>query len=169
LGPSIRQIHAGGGVRGRGEFDIRHGRRALARLLARCARLTRPGDAVPTVLTVTAIDGGSECWDRRFGETHLSSTQHRHRDGLLAERIGFTELLIRVTVVDGGVSYASAGAALRCGRVRVALPRWLAPRVSADERPGERPGRVRTRVSVAVPVAGELLCYSGYIDVEVTP
>ena len=79
----------------------------------------------------------------------------------MAEQAGLTELRFRLEVRDGGLIYHPAGAALRLGWLRIPLPRWLAPTVTALESPAEAPGQTVVSVRVSLPILGLLISYEG--------
>ena len=169
LHPSVRHFHQGGAaLEASGRFQIGRGSTALARLVGRMLRLPPAATGVPTFLTIQPnVDG--EVWHRTFGAYRLVSRQHWFHGGLLAERFGVLELRFRLSVVDGGIVYQHAGAALRLGPWLARLPRWIAPRVEAQEMPAayDRP-KTNVQVHVTIPVAGHLLSYTGCIAGEDT-
>jgi hypothetical protein len=161
--------------RGAGRFQVRHGDRKLARVLAWLLRLPRKGQDVPAQLLVR--DGGipaggisaAEIWKRSFGERDLISLQYANPQGLLAERFGLTELWFRLEASDHSLVFVPAGGALVLGPIRISLPLRLSPqvhaRVSASR---EFSQRFMVSVSLVVPWIGLLLAYDGYIEPEVT-
>ena len=105
LDPKIRRAHRADGVAS-GRLTICYGTGPVADLLRRALRLPRAGDALETRLTITR-DTRQERWARTIGGRSLVTMQR----GL------------------------PAGAALTLGRWSLPWPRWLAPRVEADEAP----------------------------------
>ena len=81
--------------------------------------------------------------------------------GRLRETIGALELELRVGIEGPDLVYASTGARLRLGPLRLRLPRGLAPRVEAREGASVLPGETRLDVRVMLPGVGLLLAYSG--------
>lgn len=166
----VRRLHpAGSRVRGAGRFEVRHGGRLTARLLARLMRLPAAGDAVPVVLTVEPEGAGGERWHRSFGGRPFVTHQRERPPGLLADRAGAVEMYFRMEAEAGALVYRHAATALRLGRLRVPLPRALAPRVEAREwaEPGD--ARVVVRVRVSAPLVGPLITYEGKIELEAAP
>ena len=164
----VRRLHERGtGPCGEGLFVVRGGN-IFARSLARVFRLPAGGEGVRVCLSVTqAGDGAAERWQRTFGGRAFDTWQREGEGGLLAERAGPLELLFRLGVEGGALVYAPAGAALRVGRLRVPLPRSLAPRVEARERGADDGEGVHVRVSSAVPFVGLMLSYEGRLRVKV--
>jgi hypothetical protein len=172
LAAVVRRMHVGGDVlRREGVFRIRHGARPLARVLLPFLRLPPAGDTVPVTLMITR-EGAGERWRRWFGDRLLESTQReadpRSGAGLLSERIGPVELRFRLEVEGEALCYRAVGAALCLGRVRVRLPRFLAPQVIARESPGGI-NRICVEVRVSVPGAGLLIAYQGWLRIEEEP
>lgn len=167
LHPSMCHFHQGGSViEGIGRFQICHGNTMLARLLAGLLQLPTAGATVPTRLTILPnIDG--EIWLRMLGHHRLISRQQLGPGSLLAERFGRLEFRFRLQVVEEGIVYQQVAVALRIGPWLVPLPRWIAPRVVAQEMPAtDRSRKIYVQVGVTVPWAGDLLGYSGHIEWE---
>ncbi|HEX7955836.1 MAG TPA: DUF4166 domain-containing protein, partial [Pyrinomonadaceae bacterium] len=164
LDEPVRRLHARG--RGAGVFAVRRGAGRAARLLARLLRLPPGGEAVPLLLSVEPLEGGGERWRRNFAGRDFVTEQREHAGALLAERVGPFELLFRLSAAGGALAYRQEGAFVRAGRVRVRLPRRLAPRVEAWERAGARGGGVRVLVRVGAPLVGLVIEYEGIVNVE---
>jgi hypothetical protein len=142
-----------------GRFRVRRGEGALARWLARWGGLPRAVESVDLDLTVTA-DAGGETWSRRFGFDELVTRQWEER-GLLVERVGALEFRFQLSVSNGRLSFQQKGARLSAFALRIPLPRWFAPRVSAgswDE------GRVQVSVEICFPGVGLVCGYEGSLD-----
>jgi hypothetical protein len=165
LAAPVRRLHAGGG-RGAGTFAVRRGAGRAARMLARLLRLPERGETVPLRLSVEPLGGGGERWRRNFAGREFVTEQREHAGGLLAERAGCFELLFRLSAEGGALVYRREGAAARVGRVRLRLPRPLAPRVEASERAAEGGGGVRVSVRVDAPLVGLIIEYEGLVTVE---
>ncbi|MGH9854520.1 MAG: DUF4166 domain-containing protein, partial [Blastocatellia bacterium] len=130
----MRRLHGSSGtVRAVGVFQVRHGSNRLARTLARLARLPAAGEAVDVRLQVTAREEDEE-WRRTFAGRPLVSVQSNQSDGLLVERMGVVEMRFRLEVAGGALNYQTVSVALRFGSLRVPLPHWLSPCVTAWER-----------------------------------
>ena len=165
LDESVRRLHACGreGARAAGTFTVRRGTSRAARLLARLLGLPQSGEAVPLLLSVTPL-GGGERWHRSFAGHDFITEQREHEAGpLLAERAGPFETFFRLTAEGGALAYRSEGASLRAGRLRLRLPRRLAPRVEASERACEDGGGVQVSVRVTSPFVGLLIEYEGLV------
>jgi hypothetical protein len=153
-----------GTLRGAGWFTIRHGERGPSRLLARLMRLPSAGNDVPVKLVVTPHERGEQ-WHRTFGPTPFI-TEQRAVEGLMVERIGPTEVRYRLEVAGGALYYRHTGTALRLGPIRLPLPHWLAPHLTARE--SAMPDEKSTHISVKVtlPLIGLLISYKGYIEIQ---
>jgi hypothetical protein len=166
LAESVRGLHCtGAAVRGAGLMRVSRGTNWLARCLAALLRLPAAGVAVPVTLLITPTSDVEE-WRRTFAGRPMVTWQSPSPGGLLVERAGLAELCFRLEVRDGGLIYHPAGAALRLGRLRVPLPRWLAPSVEAHEAPAGQLGRTEVSVRVSLPVLGLLISYEGLMARE---
>ena len=94
------------------------------------------------------------------------SEQYAGPGGCLVERFGLLDIWFRLAVVDGTLCFRQESVGLSYGALRVPLPRWLAPQITARE--WAIPGQVRVQVavSVSVPLVGLLLAYAGAIAPE---
>lgn len=149
---------------GVGAFCVRRGGSRLGRLLAWMLRMPPAAGAAKVQLIVTPL-GRGERWERSFDDRLLITTQREARDGGLIERFGLLELRFRLEVRYGALLFHQAGAALGLGKLKIALPRWMAPRVEAREEPAG-PDLTHVRVTVAVPVAGRLISYEGHLRIQ---
>src|SRR5262249_2280541 len=124
-------------------------------------------EAVNLKLIVTPSAGREE-WRRAFGTQGLISSQWTQTDGLLTERMGLTEIDFRLDVADGALLYQSTAVAMRLGPVRLWLPRFLSPGVTASEKPvGDH---VQVSVEVRLPLIGRMILYEGTLTrIEARP
>jgi hypothetical protein len=167
LAEPVRRFHTyDGELRGEGTFTVRRGTARAARVIARLLGLPEAGEAVPLLLSVKTLSGGGERWRRTFAGKDFITEQHEHAGPLLAERTGPFELLYRLTAEGGALAYRQEGAALRAGRLRVRLPRRLAPRVEALERAARGGAGVDVSVSVTAPLFGLLVEYEGRVTTK---
>jgi hypothetical protein len=163
LAEPVRLLHGGGKpVYAAGTFRVRHGTNRLARLMVWLARMPAAGESVDVRLAVVPYKHGEE-WRRTFAGRPLVSFQTRRPDGLLGEDMGPVQSRFRLEVVEGALIYHSAGAALRLGPLRIPLPRWSAPRVSACEKAAPDGDAVEVCVEVRMPLLGLVLAYEGTI------
>jgi hypothetical protein len=121
-------------------------------------------------LTVMPVAGQGvarcrETWRRTFDGKLMVSTQRKHSPGLLLERVGAMELLLRLEVVDGELKYSTQRATVCLGIVRIPLPRWLPPQVSARET-GVGQSQVHVAVEARLPWAGLLVAYEGVVTLR---
>jgi hypothetical protein len=126
------------------------------------------GDGVAVELVVT-VRADREEWRRSFAGRPLVSLQYGHPDGLLAERMGMTELRFRLDVIDGALRYQTVSMAVCLGPWRVPLPRWLGPCVTASERPAGNDGQIDVAVEVAFPWLGRVVTYAGPLTIVEVP
>ena len=163
LHPAIRRLHlADGAVIGR--FEFRHGHGLGARLTRWALRLSSSETALDARLTIVR-DAESERWVRAFDPRVLVTIQRGLPDARLAERFGALEFRFHLRVIDGALTYVPAGVALTVGRLRVSLPRWIAPRVEAREA-GVNERGVHVQVRISAPGIGLLMSYAGRVEVE---
>ncbi|MBI3822271.1 MAG: DUF4166 domain-containing protein [Planctomycetes bacterium] len=157
LAEIVRRLHTPGTVvRAAGIFSVRRGNR-LARVIASIMGLPAECDAVDVQLTVTPT-GTREEWRRLFGAKPFVSLQWLDA-GKLFERIGLSETQLEFDVVDGGLHYRTGRTALRLGFIRLPLPRFLAPRVIAWEKPDG--DKLSVHIEVHLPMLGHLITYEG--------
>jgi hypothetical protein len=157
LAEIVRRLHTPGTiVTAVGVFSVRRGN-WLTRCLASVIGLPKSADAVEVHLTVTPT-GTTEEWRRLFAGKPFVSTQWLDA-GRLIEKIGLSESPIEFDVREGALHYQTTGSALRLGFLRVPMPRWLSPRVTAFEKPAG--DKLQVFVEVALPMLGRLICYEG--------
>jgi hypothetical protein len=148
-----------------GRFEVRHGRSRAARRLARLLRLPAEAAGVDIVLAVEERPEG-QTWIREFGDVKIVTTQWSDEGRLLHEQFGMIEFRFRLEVEEGCLIYRQRNAALRIGRWSFGLPGWLAPLVSAIEKPSADTEAVSISVEVTVPGVGLLLAYSGEVSCD---
>jgi hypothetical protein len=166
LAEPLQRLHLGlETVHATGMFTVRHGTRPLARLLAALLRLPLRGEDVPVRLVVTPHLHG-ERWQRMFAKRSLVSEQYAGPGGCLVERLGLLDIWFRLVVVDRTLCFRQESVGLSCGALRVSLPRWLSPQITAREWAVPGQARVQVAVSVRVPLVGLLLTYTGSIATE---
>ena len=166
VGEAVRQFHGTrSGLRASGMFRIVSGERWLARLLARVLGLPKASEAAALRLEVTP-QGEGERWSRQFGQDRLVSIQQPGPENVLIERHGLAEFLFRLREEQGAIIYETQRVAMCLGPLRLPLPRWLAPQVTASEAPGTQPNRVLTRVMIKAPFVGVLLQYEGEVVID---
>lgn len=160
LAPAVRRFHA---LQGRhvlhGWVDADPPASMAARVLAWCLgtpRAARSGplrfelDATPTL----------EIWTRHFpGQTMVSRLSPGPRR--VVERLGPTRLTFRL-------AGDAAGLGMQLERIHVLgvpCPRWLMPRVVAQES-GDA-ARLHFHVQAFMPLAGRVASYRGYLELPV--
>jgi hypothetical protein len=81
----------------------------------------------------------------------------------MVERMGIIEMGIRLEVGGGALNYQTVSAALRLGSLRVPLPRWLSPYITAWERAVGDMNQIHVSVEVTLPLLGRLIAYDGIL------
>ena len=170
----IHRFHVGTvSCTGVGQMRVRRSRRWVGAVLDGLLRLPAEGDSVATRVTIIRPvrdgDRGTivERWHRDFGMQRLTTTIHRHGTQA-SERVGIMELCLSVRTGPGQVWVSTERTALRWGRYRAGIPRWLSPTTTAHAwvRPTAAADRFHIRVRVRVPLIGTLLTYHGEIREE---
>lgn len=158
LPPTVRALHSRPGVAHyRGEVTVERGEGRLSRLCARATRLPPAGTGAIAV----EIDAqpGTEHWTRRFFG-HVMPSRLWPRDGLLCERLGMARFAFALDVRDGVLTWAVASVHV----LGLPLPaRWFA-RVHARE--FEHEGRYGFEVDTALPLAGRIVRYQGWLELQ---
>ena len=152
-------------VQGRGQFTVRHGEGVLARFLAWLLRLPTAGEVLATRLVIVRHPWG-ETWSRTFAGKTLMTVQYQRGADLLAERLGGLEFRFRLWVIEHALEFWHTGTAGVLGPLRVPLPRWLSPRITAREWAGPEAGSLQVAVRISLPFLGLLLAYEGCLKRE---
>lgn len=155
LPPACRALHAGFGAF-EGRITVTPADAGALRLLARAMGLPRAARDVPFRL-VTEADGQGARWTREIGSTRMVSRLDATKDGLLAERLGLIRVDTRLVPEAGGLRLAAEQVMM----LGVPLPRALWPRVAARE--WQEAGLYRFDVSIALPLLGRLVSYTGHL------
>jgi len=157
LPATVSLLHSRAGrQRYRGEVDVRRGRHPMARLFAWATRLPPAGKGIISV----EIDarGIGEHWTRHVGG-HAMPSRLWSQDGLLCEQLGLVRFGFRLTVEEGVLVW-------RVGRVHaLGLPlpaRWFRAVLARES---ETAGRYWFDVAAAMPLAGLLVHYRGWLEV----
>ncbi|WP_114952457.1 SDR family oxidoreductase [Sphingosinicella terrae] len=156
LPTAVRNLHdlcADGGAEGDGMVE--RGRGLAAGLLGFLMGMPPPGKT-PIHVAFTEC-GGAETWTRDFGG-HLFASELSGRDGLLVERFGPVRFAFQVPGGPDGLEMKLH----RWSFLGLPMPAWLGPRISAREY--EEGGRFRFDVRVSMPLVGQIVRYSGSLD-----
>ena len=162
LPPTVRRLHLTPGAgRWHGEAVVERGRHPLARLFAWLTHLP-PAGTGPVVVEIDAADG-RERWVRRIGGRPMPSRLWAGQGttaGLLCERLGAVLFGFAMRVEDDALVW-------RVAHVRVLgwLPLPARAFAGVVARESERDGRYRFDVRAAMPVAGLLVHYRGWLEV----
>ncbi len=158
LPPSLRRLHSVRGLaRYAGQVEVVAGEGLLARLCRRMAGLP-PAMREASLQVDFRADPKSETWLRRFG-SHRMDSRLRCRNGLLLERRGPLQFRFALHAADGTLYWNVA-------KVRllglVPLPARLFAAVRCRE--WQQDGRYHFHVEAALPLAGRLLVYRGWLE-----
>ena len=156
--PEIVQRAHRGTVRLTGKAKVERGG-GLGGLIALAMRLPRSNPAADLSVDFWHF-ADQMIWSRDFDGRVFESTFHRDED-FLVEKIGLVSLYLEPVVEGGRLQYRLAGTYLG----PIALPAVLAPTITAWE--GESEGKYAFDVSVRLPLVGQLIRYSGSLDVQV--
>jgi len=155
----VQALHlAAGTQRYRGAATITRGTHWLARLCGWATGLPPAMTEAPLEVELIAQPQGEQ-WTRHFGP-HLMRSRMWEHAGLLSERLGLVTFGFTLGVEDGVLTW-------RVQRVRalgVPLPASWFKGVYARE--SEADGRYHFEVAAALPVAGQLVHYAGWLDVS---
>lgn len=157
LPPTVQILHSRmGHQRYRGEVEVSRGRHPLARLFAWATRLPPAGKGGVEV-EIDADEHG-ERWTRHIGG-HAMPSRLWAQEGMLCEQLGLVRFGFRLTVEEGSLVW-------RVARVHaLGMPlsaRWFE---AVQAREYEKDGRYRFDVAAAMPIAGVLVHYRGWLEV----
>lgn len=156
LPPAVRRLHdvcRDSGAEGEGRVE--RGRGLVARILAAAMRF--PPEGLWPLHVAFAEESGVERWTRDFGGHRFASALSA-RGGRIVERFGPLRFAFDLPSGPEGLEMR-----LRAWSVLgVPLPLALAPRIAARE--WEEDGRFRFAVAAALPLVGEVVRYSGWLE-----
>ncbi|HSX61832.1 MAG TPA: peptidoglycan editing factor PgeF [Tahibacter sp.] len=156
---TVQVLHLRGGARRyRGRVTIERGRNWLARFCAFVTGMPPAMTDAPLAVDIVATSR-RERWTRDFDGHRMTSTMWR-RKGRLAERLGLVTFHFRLGAKDGALTWTVE----RVRALGIPLPVAWFDGVSARE--FEQDGRYCFDVSAALPLAGELVHYRGWLDVD---
>ncbi len=158
LPPTVEALHSREGrSRYRGEVEVSRSQHPLARWLAWATRLPSAGKGAIEV--EIDADGQGERWTRHIGG-HAMPSRLWSQDRLLCEQLGLVRFGFALTVEQGVLVW-------RVARVRaLGLPlpaRWFD---AVQAREYESEGRYWFDVAAAMPVAGLLVHYRGWLEID---
>jgi len=158
LAPRVRALHLREGERRyRGEVEVERGVGWLAALCIRATRLPPSGRGPIDVEIVADADG--ERWTRHIGG-HAMRSRLWDAQGLLCERLGLVTFGFALSVRGGAIEWR----VVSVRALGVPLPaRWFGA-VAARE--FEQDDRYHFDVQAALPLAGLLVRYRGWLDVD---
>jgi hypothetical protein len=152
-------LHDAGTSRWTGMCSVEGGSTAAARFVARLFRLPSAARGAPIAVDfVTGVD--REQWTRRIGNRAMRSYQYAASGkppGWIVERFGIFAFDLEVVAAQGELKLLMRGMCC-CG---LPLPGALWPRIAARE--WEEGGRFHFDVEIALPLAGPLVRYRGWL------
>lgn len=162
LPPVIRRMHTvSPRVVATGIGTVIHGHNLLSRILRRLLRL--PAEGIERPLRVTfAARNDAEILSRAYPDAVLTTVQAPAGpagSGLLREGFGPLSLILKLEPSSDDLSFRLLD--VRCGRF--SLPRWLRPRLQAQERTGGEWYHFSVRVDL--PFIGRLIQYEGRLQI----
>lgn len=141
-----------------GRVNITRGKSWLARLCAFVTGMPPAMNDAPLTVEIR-VTPGKERWTRDFDGHRLTSTMRR-RNGRLSERLGPVAFRFQLGTEGGVLTWTVKGVRV----LGIPLPaRWFRG-VHAQE--FEQDGRYCFDVTAALPLAGELVHYRGWLDVS---
>jgi hypothetical protein len=156
--PDVVQRAHRGTIRLSGTARVERGR-GLGGLIAALMRLPKSNPAADLIVTAWHF-ADQMVWSRSFDGRVFESTFKRD-DDFLVEQMGPLSLYLQPMAEGGRLVYRLI--ATQIGPI--ALPRVLAPSMTAWE--GEKDGKYAFEVSVGLPFLGNVVRYSGSLDLEV--
>ena len=158
LAPECRALHAEDGVF-HGRITVEVTRNPLLRAALRLA-------GFPLAVRDAELRfekrgrGPRDVWTRSMAGQVMETVQWATPGGRLAERMGAIVAMSRLVTADGGLDLTDWR--FRC--LGLPVPGWMAPKVSASERPDA--GRYRFEISIGLPWGrAPVLRYHGWLDV----
>ena len=162
LHPKLQALHRDGG-RLVGPVLLEYGSgaaHAIGRRLAR--KLGLPGPGYHELEVEIRHDAQTLWWTRRFDGAQVLRSSFRPQgcwpEGHWIERTGAMEFKLSVDIIDGGWHWRPQRMRLR----GLPLPLRLVPRATAYKRIENE--RYRFHVAFSLPVIGEVLSYSGLLE-----
>lgn len=158
LPPTVKILHSRDGChRYCGEVEVSRGKHPLARLLAWATRLPPAGKG--DVAVEIDADGRCERWTRHIGG-HAMPSRLWSENGVLCEKLGLVRFGFRLSVEESIIVWRVA----RVHALGLPLPaRWFD---AVRARESEVEGRYRFDVAAAMPIAGVLVHYRGWLVVD---
>jgi hypothetical protein len=156
--PDLVQRAHRGTIRLSGTAKVERGR-GLGGLVAMLMRLPRSNPAADLIVTAWHF-ADQIVWSRSFDGRVFESTFKRDGD-FLVEQMGPLSLYMQPMSEGGRLVYRLI--ATQIGPV--ALPRFFAPSMTAWE--SEKEGKYAFEVAVGLPLLGQVIRYSGTLDLEV--
>ncbi|MGA9334775.1 MAG: DUF4166 domain-containing protein [Rudaea sp.] len=142
----------------RGEAQVVRGSNLLARLCGFVTSQPPAAQRVPLQVEIATTAQG-ECWTREFAGHPMRSVMWA-RDGLLCERLGLVTFAFALSVEAGELIWRVQ----RVHALGIPLPtRWFH---GVQAREAEIDGRYHFDVAARLPLAGLLVHYRGWLDVD---
>ena len=152
---AIHQVHGDGGAAGQGR--VRRAKTLIGRGI--CSFMRFPPSGSCPVHVAFAERNGVETWTRDFGGHQFRSVLRQRGSGA-TERFGPVSFTFDLYSDEGGLRMVLR----RWDLLGIPLPLFLAPKISARE--WQEGQRFHFDVSVALPLIGPVICYSGWLEPE---
>jgi hypothetical protein len=153
----VQQAHRGT-IRLSGSAKVERGK-GVGGLIAALMRLPKSNPKADLVVTAWHFPD-QMIWSRSFDGRIFEST-FKKDDDLLVEQMGPLSLYLQPMCEGGRLVYRLIGTQIG----PITVPRFLAPSMSAWE--SEKDGKYAFEVSVGLPLFGQVIRYSGSLDLEV--
>ncbi len=163
LPSTVRTLHLRQGhAEYRGEVDVARGTSLLSRVCGWATRLPPAGRGAIRVEIDANADANADGqhWTRHVGK-HAMRSRLWARDGLLNERLGLIDFGFKLDGASGEIAWTVVSV-----RVFGLLPLPAAWFSQVHARESEVDGRYRFEVAAALPLAGLLVHYRGWLDVS---
>jgi NAD(P)-dependent dehydrogenase (short-subunit alcohol dehydrogenase family) len=157
---TTRRLHRGRpAVIADGEAQVAGATNALGAALARAFGFPEPAERVPVRVIIESVEG-RERWTRFFDGRPMRSVMQGIDENMIAESFGVVAVTMKLEARPDGLDMLP-----HSGRIGpVPLPRFLLPRIRAEERVDEL-GRHRFDVDIGLPLVGRLVAYRGFLRV----
>lgn len=155
----LQQFHEGNGMPvWKGVADVDASRNPFAVIIRKIFGFPPSGRGVPVTVTVER-KGADEKWTRNFAGYRFTSELSPKAPGIVAERFGPFQVLLRMVFRDGQLFMPLAGARLGF----VPFPHFLSPRSDTREFVDDL-GRFNFDVAITMPPIGRLAHYRGWLE-----
>ncbi len=158
-----RAVHAFTGCQTlTGVARVDRGHSVLSRIIGYVFRFPAASDTVPVSVEMCQTDDG-ELWVRNFGQSQFRSKLTYAGNGRLYERFGTFKFELSLPVQNSEMAMPVA----RGWFLGIPLPKWILPESETREYVEE--SRFRFDVRLSAPLAGFIVHYQGWLEIEDQP